>query len=122
MEFTGAGNYINLSCVNLQSFVSCGGFHSCVLITDQSKILIQHTMDGSEISLRTFLRQYPDFDINTVIDTRNGFTMLHWCAYLNHPNIARLLIENKINVNAVDKYGNTPLHICAGNTFLFCNL
>jgi hypothetical protein len=71
-------------------------------------------MDGSEISLRSFLSIYPDFDLNTVIDQRNGFTMLHWCAYLNHPNIARLLIDNKIDVNAVDKYGNTALHVCAG--------
>ena len=42
-----------------------------------------------------------------------GWTALHWCARLNHPEIARMLIDAGADVNIQNKYGSTALHFCA---------
>lgn len=47
-------------------------------------------------------------DVNQV-EKETGFTALHYCAQFYNLEIARLLIENKANVNAQDNVGNTPL-------------
>lgn len=46
-------------------------------------------------------------DINVSDDT--GKTALHYCAIRNSVMSARYLIRNKVNLEAEDEFGNTPL-------------
>ena len=43
--------------------------------------------------------------------TDNGQTALHISAYEGFPKVLEPLIEYGADVNAVDKEGNTPLHL-----------
>ena len=43
----------------------------------------------------------------------NGWTALHWCAYWNHPEIARMLIDVGADVNIQNNDGSTALNVCA---------
>lgn len=57
-----------------------------------------------------------EFDLNTINSTNgNGSTALHNALHPGYDmfdeGIIEYLIENRANVNAVDNYGNTPLHI-----------
>ena len=40
-------------------------------------------------------------------------TALHWAACNGHVDVAKVLIENKIHINANDKDGKTALHFAA---------
>ena len=42
-----------------------------------------------------------------------GSTALHWCAYKNRSEIARMLIDAGADVNIQEEYGTTALHRCA---------
>ena len=46
-------------------------------------------------------------------DYEYGWTALHWCAYLNHPEISRMLIDAGADVNIQHNGGWTALHWCA---------
>lgn len=43
----------------------------------------------------------------------NGMTLLHWAADRGHQEIARYLLEQKLDVNARDSEGQTALHYAA---------
>jgi len=45
---------------------------------------------------------------------KDGKTPLHWAAYYDHMNIAKLLIAKGADVNAKDREGLTPLNWAAG--------
>ena len=45
----------------------------------------------------------------------DGITLLHWAAFNNRCRIARALIDNGADINAVDKHLNTPLHFACLN-------
>ena len=42
-----------------------------------------------------------------------GSTALHWCAYENRSEIARMLIDAGADVNIQEEFGLTALHWCA---------
>ena len=42
-----------------------------------------------------------------------GWTALHWCVNMNHPEFARMLIDAGADVNIQRKDGSTALHWCA---------
>ena len=42
-----------------------------------------------------------------------GITALHWAAYHNSVDVAKLLLENSANVNSTDSRGQTALHDAA---------
>jgi hypothetical protein len=44
-----------------------------------------------------------------------GNTLLHYCAMLDRPQIAKYLIENGASLNPIDSKGNTPLHLAANH-------
>ncbi|XP_013169499.1 PREDICTED: ankyrin repeat domain-containing protein 27 [Papilio xuthus] len=55
--------------------------------------------------------QIADFDINFA-DT-NGFTALHYAARFGMEDLCKILLNNKANVNCVNKKGQNPLHLAA---------
>lgn len=63
------------------------------------KLLIEH---GADIDVR-----FPEFDLDR--------TLLHIATRENNYEVCQLLIDAGIDVNAVDKLGNTPLHLAAYN-------
>ena len=64
--------------------------------------------------LKLWLYKYVNFDYT---DNGSGETLLHWtCSRPNIPvDLVRLLLEVKANHNALDWYGQTPLHSVATN-------
>jgi len=49
-------------------------------------------------------------DINVTRKVDANKSMLHYAVNYSHLNLVNLLVENGINVNIVDKYGETALH------------
>jgi ankyrin repeat protein len=44
----------------------------------------------------------------------NHETLLHMAARTNQIHITHYLIESNANINSLDRFGNTPLHIASG--------
>ncbi len=57
-------------------------------------------------------------DINSTWKNDANQSMLFYAAAYNHLELVKFLVENGININAVDKYGNTALHQAARKGFL----
>lgn len=47
---------------------------------------------------------------------KTGRTPLHFAAQNGHAKVAEILVASKADVNAVDKWGQTPLHATAGHS------
>lgn len=56
----------------------------------------------------------------TALDERNGNQPVHIAAQNGHIDIVRMLHKKNANVNAVNKKGNTPLHMAIGYDFIEC--
>jgi len=53
----------------------------------------------------------PRFWINQRRRTENGYTSLHWAASNNRPDIIAILLAYGANIDATNKYGQTPLEV-----------
>ena len=67
--------------------------------------LMEAALDGCESIVERLLHA----GVNASISDCNGFTALHFAAQEYQLKIARLLVRYGAKVDAVDKYGNTPL-------------
>jgi ankyrin repeat protein len=91
-----------------------------------SKLLIEHGADVNALddAKRTplhFVSQFGHLNaakwllahgasVTVNSQTNEGWTPLHWAAYLRHFQIACTLLEHKARVNSRDNHGCTPLH------------
>ena len=62
-------------------------------------------------TIRVLLKQHADVNAPQA----DGITALHWAAYLDELEIAKLLAEAKANVSATNRYGVTPLSLACQN-------
>lgn len=62
-------------------------------------------------TIRTLLTQHADVDAPQA----DGMTALHWAAYLDDLEIAKVLVEANANVKATNRYGVTPLSLACQN-------
>ena len=60
------------------------------------------------------LREYLELGDVNVINER-GLSLLHYAILFNNSEIFDLLLENYININLKDSFGNTPSHYCVIN-------
>ncbi|EQC29446.1 hypothetical protein SDRG_12908 [Saprolegnia diclina VS20] len=49
-----------------------------------------------------------------VAEPHMQWTALHYAARHAHASVIQVLLEHHANPDALDKYGNSPLHLCAG--------
>src|SRR5689334_20361847 len=64
--------------------------------------------DGNLEKVKALLKGDPDLVFSKDND---GFTPLHWATSSRSTDLAKLLLSQKADVNARDKYGRTPLHL-----------
>lgn len=62
-------------------------------------------------SIRSLLQR--SVDVNAA--QSDGMTALHWAAYLDNLEIAKMLVRAGANVKAVNRYGVTPLSLACNN-------
>lgn len=53
------------------------------------------------------------FECEWKFDLSNVTYLIHFLIYVDRANLARLLIANGANVNANDKFSQSPLHMAA---------
>lgn len=120
--------------------VSCGGYHTIVLIQGETQQLLQHSIDGNQqaieqlISNRRNPSQYASFldaaskKLETTFllitnirfnleDNFNGYGVLHYAALMNHPELINFFKNHNAKLNQKDLSGKTPLRI--HNSFYF---
>ena len=70
-------------------------------------------MDKIEEGNIDYVRRYIDrgYDINAVEDDVPSMPLLSFAIYYNRNSIAELLINSGADLDKIDDYGNTPLHI-----------
>src|SRR5258705_4325736 len=62
-------------------------------------------------SIRTLLKQHADLNAPQA----DGMTALHWAAYLDDFETAKLLVSANANANGTNHYGVTPLSLACQN-------
>jgi ankyrin repeat protein len=62
-------------------------------------------------TIRTLLKQHADLDVPQA----DGMTALHWAAYLDNLETAKLLVAANANVSATNRYGVMPLSLACQN-------
>lgn len=66
---------------------------------------------SNTVVVRTLLKQRADVNAPQA----DGMTALHWAAYLDDLETAKLLVSAKANVKATNRYGVTPLSLACQN-------
>jgi ankyrin repeat protein len=70
-------------------------------------------MDGNVSGLRELLETYDDVTERDI--DGDGWKALHVTTFYGHFDVAKLLIQNGADVNAVDKYNDTSLQVATSN-------
>jgi ankyrin repeat protein len=79
-----------------------------LLLANKPKRNIQDAvLLGDVEEFKALLRKNPDL---ILIRSHNLSTLLHFATFADHKDVAELLLADKADVNAKDKYGDTPLH------------
>jgi ankyrin repeat protein len=93
----------------------CGEIHDAAYAGDLAKVKallkinpkLVHSIDYNVEQRPAILATFPNYE-------REGFTPLHYAAMNGHKDVAELLLANKADVNAREKFsGRTPLHYAA---------
>ena len=91
----------------------CGAFLAAGLVSaarvDSRLADAEKKSDKAEV--RALLEQHLDVNATAV----DGDTALHWAAYWDDLETARLLLDSGANVNTANRYGVTPLSLAATN-------
>ena len=66
---------------------------------------------SDKTEVRALLQQHLDVNATAV----DGDTALHWAAYWDDLDTARLLLDSGANANTTNRYGVTPLSLAATN-------
>ncbi len=66
---------------------------------------------SNRAAIRTLLKQHADVNASQA----DGMTALHWAAYLDDFETARLLVDAKANVVVTNRYGVAPLSLACQN-------
>jgi len=65
---------------------------------------------GNFSKSKALLKANPDLVFSK---DKNGYTPLHWAAFMGHKDVAELLLADGADVNATNNFGETPLHEAA---------
>jgi hypothetical protein len=99
---------VTRTCIHLQPIMMN------VKLGRRGRTQLHHCADkGLTTSVKRLL-SIRNINVNVKDDWR-GYTPLHFAATIGHVEIARLLLQNRADVNAKSKYGTTPLHDAAVN-------
>ena len=88
---------------------------------DPYELMIIPPGKKSEMIVKEMKSKTPNLDLirdlitlgaNLDWQDNDGETVLHVCAYHNHPEIMRMLIDAGADVNIQNKWGETALHWC----------
>ena len=72
---------------------------------------VDAAMNGNRDAVRAFLKD--GVDVNTT--QADGMTALHWAAYLDDLESAKLLVTAGADVKAANRHGVTPLSLACTN-------
>ena len=91
---------------------------------DPYELMITPPNKKAEMIIREINKREPNLNLvsdlivlgaNLDWQNNDGWTALHWCAYFNHPEIAKMLLDAGADVNIQDEDGYTALHVSAFN-------
>ncbi|HEX8201280.1 MAG TPA: ankyrin repeat domain-containing protein, partial [Isosphaeraceae bacterium] len=71
--------------------------------------------DAAEKEDRAAVRALLDRRVEVDGEQVDGMTALHWAAYLDDLETAKLLVDANADVNAANRYGVTPLSLACTN-------
>jgi hypothetical protein len=74
---------------------------------------------GELVELRALLEEHPEVNVDGYRGVGGG-TALYWACCVGYAECARLLINQKADVNAMNKYGDSALHEAATQGHLGC--
>ena len=80
----------------------------------KAEMIIRELEKGDKANLN-LVRDLIVLGANLDWQNNDGWTALHWCAYFNHPEIAKMLLDAGADVNIQDEDGYTALHVSAFN-------
>lgn len=89
--------------------LSLANFNICCMTEDDrlEDLFNAICITGDLALVKKLIDSGVDVNLKNVVEN----TPLHWCAYTNREEIARLLIAKGANINTQDAYGNSPLRI-----------
>src|SRR5262245_1592788 len=81
------------------------------LVADANSPLADAAEKSDHATLRTLLKQRADVNAPQA----DGMSALHWAAYRDDIEAAKILVQANANVSATNRYGLTPLSLACQN-------